>query len=422
MVMMMASGPRLGCLALLLVFAAGCDKVPLMAPTSSTINVTSDLLVLPTGGSVQVTASVAESSGTPVQNGTTVRFSTTLGRVDPVEAQTRNGLAVTTFFAGESSGTAEVRAVSGGATGTGGGTTGTPATTATNAVQIQIGAAAATAVTLSASSSTVPAAGGMIAILASVLDGSGNSMRGIQVSFSTTAGSLSSSSTTTNESGQASIELTTNRTATVTARVGSGESARTASLTINAAAANAISLSLAAPAVAVGQPVTLTVTPTVGANNTAPRVVVDWGDGTTSDLGIVAAARTASHIYAGTGVFTISATGTAEGEVTTASIPVTVNAQAALNARLTVSATPTKCSPVTFTAEHTVDTTASIRSYEWRIDGTTITTTGNILNRVFTTTGLKTIDVTLTTTDGRTGSAQTQINVVESTPPSLTCS
>ena len=44
--------------------------------------------MLPTGGSTEVSASVFEEAGTPVQNGTTVRFSTNLGRVEPAEAQT----------------------------------------------------------------------------------------------------------------------------------------------------------------------------------------------------------------------------------------------------------------------------------------------------------------------------------------------
>ena len=61
---------------------AACDKVPLLAPTSSTVTLTAQSHVLPTGGSTEVSAYVLESSGTPVQNGTTVRFTTTLGRVD----------------------------------------------------------------------------------------------------------------------------------------------------------------------------------------------------------------------------------------------------------------------------------------------------------------------------------------------------
>jgi phosphohistidine swiveling domain-containing protein len=68
-------------------------------------------------------------------NGTTVRFTTTLGSVQPVETQTINGLAVATFQAGNLSGVADVRAVSSGPTGTG-------AATTTNLVQITIGAAA----------------------------------------------------------------------------------------------------------------------------------------------------------------------------------------------------------------------------------------------------------------------------------------
>src|SRR5687768_6667076 len=80
-------------------FTSGCDKAQLLAPTNSTITVSAPSRVLPSGGRTEVTAFVTEQSGTPVQNGTTVRFSSTLGRVDPVEAQTRNGLALTTFFA-----------------------------------------------------------------------------------------------------------------------------------------------------------------------------------------------------------------------------------------------------------------------------------------------------------------------------------
>src|SRR5436190_4372963 len=80
--------------------AAACDRVPLTAPTNSTITVTAPNRVLPLGGSTEVTAFVAEQSGTPVQNGTVVRFTATLGTLTPVEVETRNGLAVTMFQAG----------------------------------------------------------------------------------------------------------------------------------------------------------------------------------------------------------------------------------------------------------------------------------------------------------------------------------
>ena len=99
-------------LVLAMVVTSACEKAQLLAPTSSTITVSAQTLLLASGGSTQITAFVLEQSGTPVQNGTTVRFSTTLGRVDPVETQTRNGLAFTMFFAENSSGVAEVRATS----------------------------------------------------------------------------------------------------------------------------------------------------------------------------------------------------------------------------------------------------------------------------------------------------------------------
>jgi len=106
------------------IVAGGCASVPLLAPTASTISMSAPIGVLPVGGSTEIQAFVAESGGTPVQNGTTVRFSTNLGTVNPVETQTRNGVAVTTFT-GTTSGTAEIRATSG-ATGAGGTTTPPP--------------------------------------------------------------------------------------------------------------------------------------------------------------------------------------------------------------------------------------------------------------------------------------------------------
>jgi hypothetical protein len=64
----------------------------LLAPTNSTITVTAPNRVLPLGGSTEVSAFVLEQSGTPVQNGTVVRFTATLGSISPVEAETRTAL------------------------------------------------------------------------------------------------------------------------------------------------------------------------------------------------------------------------------------------------------------------------------------------------------------------------------------------
>ena len=80
------------CAALVATVAVACDTVPLTAPTGSTVTVSSANSFVQLGGTTEITAFVVESAGTAVQNGTTVHFSTNLGRVDPVDAQTRNVL------------------------------------------------------------------------------------------------------------------------------------------------------------------------------------------------------------------------------------------------------------------------------------------------------------------------------------------
>src|SRR4051812_24858175 len=178
----------LGCALLaLIVGVASCDKVPLLAPTGSAITLTAPTTMLPLGGTTEITAFVSESSGTPVQNGTTVRFTSTLGTVTPADTQTRNGFATATFTAGNQSGIAQITATSG-AIGSGGATpttvvTTSPTTTPTtspstttippttratlaatasgsNVLQITIGSANAATVILSASPSRVPSTGG----------------------------------------------------------------------------------------------------------------------------------------------------------------------------------------------------------------------------------------------------------------------
>jgi hypothetical protein len=401
---------------LLAVVATGCDKVPLFAPTNSTVTLTAPTRSLPTGGTTQLTATVIESAGTPVQNGTTVHFTTSLGNVSPADAQTTNGVATATFSAGDVSGTADIRATSGSSGGGSSGSAGgTPVTSGTNVLQITIGAAAANTVTLTASPSTVPPAGGTVALIAAVLDASGNRLIGVPVTFSTTAGVLSAGVANTDSTGEARVQLTTRSAATVTAAAGG----KTATANITAAGSNSISLSAAPTSPVVDQPVTLTVTPTIGTGNFAPRVVVDWGDGAQTDLGTVAAARTATHTYTRSGSYTITATATSDGnETATASIGITVAPRPVIGVNVTASSsTPRVNTPVTFTATVTGDTTAVISSYVWQFldsngnQEATTTTTGNAVTRVFTTTGTKTIIVTVNTADGRSGTGQTQIVV-----------
>ena len=181
-----------------IVSIGSCDKVPLLAPTESTITLVSDRAVVPVNGTAQIIATLIEQSGTPAHNGTLVTFTTTLGTLDPREAVTSNGQAVVTLRAGTESGTAEIGAFSGSAR------TEAP-------VMILIGGAAAAAVTVSANPAAVPPTGDTVTILAAVTDASGNRLTGVPVSFTSSAGTLASATVITDSTGEARTTLTTDR-------------------------------------------------------------------------------------------------------------------------------------------------------------------------------------------------------------------
>src|SRR5687767_10191884 len=58
-----------------------CQKVPLLAPSGSTITLTSLATALPANGRTTIIAQVIEPAGTPPHAGTLVSFSTNLGTV-----------------------------------------------------------------------------------------------------------------------------------------------------------------------------------------------------------------------------------------------------------------------------------------------------------------------------------------------------
>src|SRR5262245_40162717 len=77
----------LGVLALATATGA-CQKVPLLAPTGSTITLTAGATALPAGGSTTLVAQVIESSGQVPHSGTQVILTTTLGTIQPAQATT----------------------------------------------------------------------------------------------------------------------------------------------------------------------------------------------------------------------------------------------------------------------------------------------------------------------------------------------
>ena len=393
--------------------SGACDRAQLLAPSSSTITVNAASRVLPIGGSTEVQAFVAESSGSPVQNGTTVRFSTSLGTVTPVEAQTRNGVAVTTFTA-TASGTAEVRATSGPAgAGTGTGTgTGNGAATSSNVVTIAVGTAAlgAGTVALRATPASVPSTGGTVELAATVIAEGGRLLSGIPVVFSATRGTLGATTATTNENGEARTTLTTSETSEVTARVG----AVTGTFTVNVRTGPSVTLECAVGATAgcsnvgIGQLVTFTATrAATGSTLTSARL--EFGDGDSVTLGSLSTAATVTHAYASAGTYTARLVATdVNGETTTATQVVQVRGAVGV----AVSATDSGRS-VTATASVTGASASDVVSYEWTFEGTApnVITTSNQATFVYSSGGTKTISVRVILRDGRTGTGSTTINI-----------
>jgi len=421
----------------LAVLVTGCNKVPLLAPSGSAITLSANSSTVPTNGTVGLTAFVLESSGTPVQNGTTVRFTTTLGTVNPTEAQTTNGVAVATFNAGPNSGVATIHAVSGGAgggsgttsggTATGTGTGTTTGTTGTNMVTITVGVAAVKTITVNASPTSVGPGGGSVTVTATALDPSGGSLAGIPVTFSADHGGVDPGVATTDASGQATTTLTTSAETKVTAS--SGTATATATITLRAAPAITVKCTPASGtgtcAAVAASDATNTATVTFDiAKATGSSVLrdatINFGDGTSQGLGTLAAPVTVAHSYNGssngtTATYTAAVTVTdVDNERSSASTIVNVTPRSALAIDLAASqstSVPGQGQTVSFTA--TV-TGGVAQSFAWDFDGdgsVDATTSSNKTTKVYTANGRYTATVTVQTIDGRSATARTEFIV-----------
>jgi hypothetical protein len=407
----------------ILSFAAACDKVPLLAPTGSVISLFASSNTVPLNSEIEVIANVIEQgvttptspttgttggtptttttsttagAGTPVQNGTLVSFTTTIGRVEPSEARTNNGQVRVKFIAGNQSGTATITAFSGGASG--------------KLENLKVGSAGVERVLISASPQTLGPAGGSSTIRARVEDASGTGLAGIPVTFSTDAGTLSAASSTTDATGTAETTLTTSRAAKVTANV----AGKTAEVTIGLNPRTGVTIAGPTTPVSAGQPATFTVG--VGSTANVRDVTVDFGDGTQQSLGAISGSTTIQHTFVEAGTYTVRATaieasGFSEQVATSITIlpaqPPAVIITASNNS-------PTIGETVIFTA--TVSgATSTILRYEWDFgngaEPRTAVTTGNRATTSYTTVGTKVITVRVVQASGPSGEGTTSVTV-----------
>jgi hypothetical protein len=380
----------LAILALPLALVAACDKVPLFAPTgtvitllpaTTTVSLNSEVTIIataiengqaPSSGAGSGTTTTRTGSGTPVQNGTLITFTTTIGRIEPSEARTHNGQVTVKLITGSTSGTATVTAYSGGAS--------------AQITNLKIGTAAVKTVSVTTAPQSLGSSGGSTQVVATVVDEGGSPIGGVPVTFSTDKGSISPSTAVTDNNGNATATLTTTATAKITAAVG----ALTGTATVSVSVRSLTSFTASPSSAAAGVPVTFTVTPATGAN--ISNVRIDFGDGSGRDLGAIGAATTVPHTYTSTGDYVATATARdSSGDSGSLSTSVIIGALP-----ITLSASPNPAvvnSPVTFTVNGVGS--AQVDHYTWTLDDGTgpFTTSSPQLPHTFTTRGLKNVRV-----------------------------
>ncbi len=183
-------------LASALAVAMACGKATPVAPAGTTLTLSVNPTRINIEGQATATAIVRRSDGAPVNPGTIVNFSTSLGKVDPESAPTDDaGIATATIAGAGQIGIATVTASTG--------------PTAPVSVELQIGSLASS-MTLQASPTSVGQTGGEVDLLAVVRDDAGQLLKNLAINFSTSTGTLESlgAALLTNERGEARDKLT----------------------------------------------------------------------------------------------------------------------------------------------------------------------------------------------------------------------
>jgi len=315
--------------------ALGCDKATPVAPNGSILAISANPQKITLRGRSTITIIGRKPDGQPLNPGTEVRLTATLGSIESLVTMDRNGEARATFQSDGRQGNAMISATTGsatggstGGTGTGTGTGGSTSGTLQATIEVQVGEAAKSIV-LQPTPTTVPEDGGTIQLLATVRDASGQPLPNQGVNFTTNVGRLSSAGriVQTNDNGVARDTLTVSladlqgnvSSISVSAQTPGADGAlMTASATIRVQGGRPAA-SFAFDAGSTTNEVLFTDTSTGGVG----RLSYNWnfGDNTSSSL------QNPNHTYISPGPYTVQLTVTDEAnqsDVATARITVPV--------------------------------------------------------------------------------------------------
>jgi hypothetical protein len=180
--------------AALLALASACQEGTPVSPSGASLHISAQPTRIAKNGVSKITLQVLRSNGNPVNPGTEVRLSTTVGQVDEVVHTDADGVARAELSGAGQVGTATVTAHSGAVE---------PVT-----VEVAIGSLAAS-VRLQVTPSGVPESGGLLDLLALVRDDQGQPLPDASVNFTSEVGTLASGGSflNTNAAGEARDEL-----------------------------------------------------------------------------------------------------------------------------------------------------------------------------------------------------------------------
>ena len=292
---------------------SGTVTITLTSTTAGTISLTASPSSLPADGasSSAVTAIIRDGAGSPVPKGTSVTFTTTLGKFSngtttiTVTTIADTGMATVSLIAASTPGTASVKASSGGVSQT---------TTLTF-----IGGGQPASLSLNSSKKSVKSDNSDSAtITATLLDGNNAPIAGYVVAFSADTGQISASSATTDANGQAKITFSaginsTNRIATITATVAATPAPLTANIPIEILGST-LTLTTDRTTIPEDGSVVATLTATIkdGGGSAVEGEFITFTVAGTGGANVAPASGTTDA----SGTLQVTVTGTAQGQVT----------------------------------------------------------------------------------------------------------
>jgi len=166
-----------GAALLAVLVSASCEEGTPVSPVGALLRISANPTRIGTVGTSSISIQALRSNGNPVNPGTEVRLSTTIGRIDEVVYTDNDGVARATLRGDGRAGTATISAYSG--------------AVETVTTDVAVGFPAGS-IRLTVTPTSIPETGGVVDLLALVRDDQGQPLPGASVNFTADAGTLRS--------------------------------------------------------------------------------------------------------------------------------------------------------------------------------------------------------------------------------------